>query len=225
MNIQDSTINQVIDTLHNVPVKHIIDTIKVQTGDTMELIEKVDTFYNNAWGKLIVTFSGLGALIGVVFPYITSSYQKEAFKVSEERLNENFRNELERIKLEFSTIYEKKLVDLEKKMVTKLESRANHLQGSIENLSNNTPLSAYLFLLSVNGMLKGGEDSSHKIIPTLKKVISILESTDVNYFYKNANSGRVRFDDIMKEMRLNTKRPEVIKLLNEIEVLVKPIES
>lgn len=219
--LQKASLKPVADTINKIPVKHIIDTIKVQTGDSLELISKVDTFYNNAWDKLVITLSIIGGIVAFVIPYITNWYQQKTFKVNQERLNENFTKEIKRVELEITTLYNERFEKLEERLNAKIASRANHLQASIEKLSNNVPMSAYLYLLSVNGMLKLGEDNSHKIVSTLENVLATLKIIDIRQFYKNANSGRVTYDDIISDMRANTIRFEVINLINQIDELVR----
>lgn len=69
-------------------IKVIHDTIGVASKDVqpLDIINKVDIFYNNAWTKLATTVTIFFLLVGVVVPLIIQWYQKRELKHSEENL-------------------------------------------------------------------------------------------------------------------------------------------
>lgn len=77
------------DTLHT-----IINAIQDNADRSIDLIDKVDNFYNNAWNKLILFGSILFAIVGVFIPLVIQWYQKRTLKLSEETLKNNLKKEL-----------------------------------------------------------------------------------------------------------------------------------
>jgi len=99
-----------VDTIAQ--IKYIHDTIKVAAKevDTLELINKVDIFYNNAWTKLVIILPVLIGVVAVLIPFLTAQYQKREMKHSEAKL----------------------LADIEKKNKEELDSLRNDLKGEYE---------------------------------------------------------------------------------------------
>jgi hypothetical protein len=68
--------------------------------EAIDLISKVDAFYNSAWNKLILFGSILFGVVGVVVPLVIQWYQKRVLRVAEEglrvRLGKEIREELMR---------------------------------------------------------------------------------------------------------------------------------
>lgn len=72
----------------------IIKTIQIKNDYAVELIDKVDNFYNNAWDKLIIFGSILFAIVGIFVPLVIQWYQKRTLKLSEETLKAYLKKEL-----------------------------------------------------------------------------------------------------------------------------------
>lgn len=90
-----------IDTL-----KTIVETIQANADKSVDLIDKVDNFYNNAWNKLILFGSVLFAVVGILVPLFIQFYQKRVLKLGENELKNKLKTEitkelLETIKKEF----------------------------------------------------------------------------------------------------------------------------
>ncbi|HQB08814.1 MAG TPA: hypothetical protein PLW37_03020 [bacterium] len=56
----------------------------------IDLIAKVDSFYNSAWNKLIIVGSVAFAIVGVIVPFVIQWYQKRTLKLSEEIMKKEF---------------------------------------------------------------------------------------------------------------------------------------
>ncbi len=82
----------------------IIDSLKtiVQdvTTESIDLIQKVDSFYNSAWNKLVLVGAVAFAVVGVVVPVIFQWYQQRTIKLSEELLKKDISEQANRIKAE-----------------------------------------------------------------------------------------------------------------------------
>ena len=73
-----------LDTLQT-----ILDTVRTSSSNGLDILEKVDTFYNNAWNKLIIVGSVAITIVGIVVPLIIQWYQKRTLKLSEELLKKS----------------------------------------------------------------------------------------------------------------------------------------
>lgn len=118
-------------------VKHIIDTVHVYQKDSYELVEKVNSFYDTAWNRLILIGSVSFALIGIVLPLLIQWYQKRSINLSETQLRQNIKDSIkeEKNKLieEMNILIEEKLKihdDKIKKMEASAEAKAFHIQGN-----------------------------------------------------------------------------------------------
>ena len=54
--------------------------------DTLEIINRIDQFYDSAWDKLIIIGTISFGIVGIVVPLIIQWYQKKSLKLSEENL-------------------------------------------------------------------------------------------------------------------------------------------
>ena len=72
----------------------IIKAIQDNADKSIDIIEKVDSFYNNAWNKLILFGSILFVIVGVFVPLVIQWYQKRTLKLSEDALKNNLKKEL-----------------------------------------------------------------------------------------------------------------------------------
>jgi hypothetical protein len=75
-------------------LKLILETLQAKTYQSVDLIDKVDSFYNNAWGKLILFGSILFGLVGFIVPLFIQFYQKRILKVSETELKNKLKSEI-----------------------------------------------------------------------------------------------------------------------------------
>jgi hypothetical protein len=99
----------------------IIKAIQDNADKSIDIIEKVDSFYNNAWNKLIIFGSILFAIVGVFVPLVIQWYQKRTLKLSETTLKNDLKKELQNVL--FLEI-EKKFSDNEKQLKS-LNASAN----------------------------------------------------------------------------------------------------
>ncbi|MES2378224.1 MAG: hypothetical protein V4553_16660 [Bacteroidota bacterium] len=74
--------------------KLIVDTVRATSKDSMDLLTRMDTFYNNSWSKLIMVITIAFAIIGILIPFLIQLYQKRELKLSEDRLKEDIKKEV-----------------------------------------------------------------------------------------------------------------------------------
>lgn len=94
-------------------LKTLIQAIQSSSDKSLEIIEKVDTFYNNAWGKLVIFGAILFGIVGVFVPVFIQWYQKRTLKLSEETLKNRLKQELTD---ELTLTISKKFEENEKKL-------------------------------------------------------------------------------------------------------------
>ena len=84
----------------NDTIQAIYNAIQNSANQSIDIIEKVDSFYNNAWSKLIIVVSIMGAVVGVFIPIIIQWYQNKTIKSSEEKLASKLKEEVSQLKIE-----------------------------------------------------------------------------------------------------------------------------
>ena len=130
-------------------LQHLADTIFIKQGENLDLLNKVDAFYNSAWSKLIIIGTVAFAIVGIVIPLAIQWYQKRVLKISESilknELTENLAIEKQKIIDELHKIIATKIEIFDQKIM-KTEASANakafHLQGNSDLTDKN-----YLFAL------------------------------------------------------------------------------
>jgi hypothetical protein len=124
----------------------VIKTVEKTADNGIELINKVDSFYNSAWDKLILVGTVAFGVIGILVPFVIQWYQKKSLKISEELMKKELENQTLKLKSEL-------LDDINKI----LEERIKTFEEKIEKLNAST--NAKTFHLQGNGQLNSGDFS------------------------------------------------------------------
>jgi len=90
------------------------DTIVVKANDNIDVVAKIDVMYNNAWNRLIIFWTVLGAIIGIVVPWCVTWYQRNQLKIDKEEL--------------------KKQIDESKMLSKMMEAHIAHFQGEFSRI-------------------------------------------------------------------------------------------
>ena len=121
-----------MDTLNTV-----IKTSQELGVNSLDVLEKVDYFYNSAWNKLVLIGSISFAIVGIVVPLLIQWYQKKVLVLSENKLKAEIKSETskieKRIKESVQTELEEKIKDYEKKIESlnaSSNAKAFHLQAN-----------------------------------------------------------------------------------------------
>ena len=108
--------------------------------NNIEIIEKVEGFYDRSWGKLIFIISIVGALVGVVVPSIITWWQNINFNNEQEKFEnqlaeteKNFRKELGFYYKAFQKQLENKITDTEEKLKTLFNREYDKLKQEVSN--------------------------------------------------------------------------------------------
>jgi len=65
----------------------VLSKMAPPVNETLEILEKVNNYYDSAWNKLIITGSVIIAVVGVVVPLLIQWWQKKNIQLSEEALD------------------------------------------------------------------------------------------------------------------------------------------
>lgn len=108
--------------------------------DFSALLNMVDTFYNNAWNRLILIL----AIVGVAWPVILKIYSDHRVKVKEEKLEKRFSEKIQSLNEKNIKLINKKndanMDRLDKVICKKLENIESKLSvstGSVHHLQGN----------------------------------------------------------------------------------------
>lgn len=75
-------------------INTIFKVIQENSDQNLDIINKVDTFYNNAWNKIALVGSIAFGIVGIVVPFVIQSYQKRTLRLNSENLHNNLLKEL-----------------------------------------------------------------------------------------------------------------------------------
>jgi len=114
-------------------LKAIATSVRQQTpNDAFDLVNKVDSFYNSAWNKLMIFGSIAFAILGIVVPLVIQWYQKKTLKISEELQKKEIETQILKVKTEL-------LTDLTKS----LEDKISIFEAKIEELNASATAKAF----------------------------------------------------------------------------------
>jgi hypothetical protein len=119
---QLNNINLKINKLitENDSLKNVVNSIKTEDYKSLEVITKVQGFYESAWTKLIWFVSITGGVFAIILPYYLNSQQKKEFEINKEKFNDYVDKEIQKsgISIKESNKNEigKSLIDFEKEM-------------------------------------------------------------------------------------------------------------
>lgn len=173
----------------------------------IEILEKLDVFYNNAWNRLVLFTTILLALVGVVIPLIISWWQSRNLKLQEasvkKELSDFFESKSNQLKEELNKtineLFENKIAEVKKyqdKIKAGMEGSHFHLQANTEE----NPIEKMKSLVwSANGYLEG-EDFLN-----LGTVLEMIVS----------NLPKIKKEDLL-EMTVETA--DIEELVNDLEL-------
>ncbi|MBN8653501.1 MAG: hypothetical protein J0L67_18880 [Cytophagales bacterium] len=220
----------------------MIDTIKTvnqaieraSVNDGIDLINKVDSFYNSAWDKLIIVGSVAFGVIGILVPFVIQWYQKKNLKINEELLKKYLEGQILILKSEVlsevSKAIDNKIESFDKKIVkmnASINAKAFHLQARSLFNSKLYPkaladfiVSAEEFLIcedfkNLQSVLQVIQDSC---LPKLSMEeindLSISDNIDINNFLNDLETKDDKgiFTKIIRDIRLKlSKLPKTTK--------------
>ncbi|MCD6069347.1 MAG: hypothetical protein K0S33_4173 [Bacteroidetes bacterium] len=208
-----------------------------QTIDALELLTKVNDFYESAWNKLIIIGTVSFGVIGIIVPIVIQWYQKKTLKISEELLKKDTEAKTLKIKSELlkeiNASLEKRLQEFEIKVeniTSSAEAKTFHLQGNT-NLSQKRTLEALSdYIIASEGYIKCTDYINlQRVLESISKDcisqlsieeitdLKITDNSDLDLLLKTLSAHDVNgaFESLIREIRFKlSKLPKTIKEKN-----------
>lgn len=81
----------------------LLEAIQNNQDQGLDIVQKVDQFYNNAWTKLIIIISVGFTIVGIIVPLFIQWLQKKSLQASEVLLKKEIAENVKKIKEEISS--------------------------------------------------------------------------------------------------------------------------
>lgn len=99
----------------------------------VELLQRVTSFYEDAWANLIFLVTIFLIFVGFIIPVGIQWYQRRFFRIEEESLKKENRKQVEEIRASLSKELSAELVRREQQQQTQLDSRLAEMKDSLDN--------------------------------------------------------------------------------------------
>lgn len=212
----------------------ILDAINSYNMNEVDIVQKIDSFYNNAWNKLILVITIGFTIVGVIVPLFIQWLQKKTLKTSEELLKKEIETRTIKIEKSIQTkmleLINEKFLNYEKEIrITKASGKAktSFAEGKYNIEKNEYNRALGDFISSAYACI---ESDDHKTLqdivknildnclPNLSKEeiedLKIAKNGDLNLFLEHLTDKDDRgvFQTIIGEIRVKmTKIPKLIK--------------
>jgi hypothetical protein len=197
--------------------------MEITNIDFSALLNMVDTFYSNAWNRLIITL----AIVGVAWPIILKIYSDYHVKVKEEKLEKRLSEEIQNLNKKNLELINKKLdaniEGVDKFISKKLEnidiklsaSRGLlwHVQGNLDYEKEEYDTALNYFFLAFENYFNGKDELNlQRILNCIKNCYKMVK--DLSYLEKVENQ---HLDLIKKlnEINENLRYRDVITGIEE----------
>jgi hypothetical protein len=151
------------------------NTIILDINDAINLIEKIDSFYNNAWNKLIIVVSIAITIVGVVVPFFVQWYQKRVMRQNEIALKKEMELQILKIKAEIEADIIKKMEEKNKENESKLKRIHASLNAKFFHLQANNNIQKNDFKGAIGDLIIAATDYLFcKDNQNLRRVLNII---------------------------------------------------
>jgi len=200
----------------------LIKVTDIKSDYGIELINKVDTFYNSAWDKLVLIGTISFAVIGLLVPFVIQWYQKKSLKVSEELLKKEMENQSMKLKAEIlediNNTLEERIKDFENKineLNASITAKTFHLQG-------NGHLADKLYAEALSDYITAAQNylisHEHHNLQTVMRLI--YESCIPNLSGEEINDIKITHDCdleiLLSDLSANDEKGSFTKLIRDI---------
>lgn len=153
-------------------------------NETLEILSKVNEFYDSSWSKLLYVIGGAFAVLAIAVPLIIQYIQNKTIKASEKELENKIIDEIEKAKKEIKDELTATLNEKIKEYDVKLKKSSDELSGMMMFIngvnysgSKEFLLAYQCFVYSFESHLDGNIKSQFKlnlenILDSLKKLTS-----------------------------------------------------
>jgi hypothetical protein len=128
---------------------------------SLDVLQKVDAFYSNAFTHLLVFISILGAFVGLVVPILWYFLQKRELRLQEAQLKTHMQAFIEDAKREIITNIEdrfeagkKEFGELEERLQHNIDKYGGRAMGSVLHLQGNSDMQRQMYVAAVVSYLE-----------------------------------------------------------------------
>jgi hypothetical protein len=154
-----------------------LNNILINDYKSTDVIDKVNNYYDNAWSKLIYLLSIIGAITVVILPYFLTLQQKRELKLNKLDFQEdvdrkiielenkiiNFNKiEIEKLRQEIENL-NKNITEKQNEEIAKIYAMTYYLQGLNAKTTNNSDLIVKSFTSTINHLIKGKSSPNIKL--------------------------------------------------------------
>jgi hypothetical protein len=196
----------------------------------IEVLEKLDIFYNNAWDKLIIYNAILLTIIGVIIPFIIQWWQNRNLKIKEDSLKKElndlfvakFKEFNEQIIKAVDEKFQLEVDDIKKyqdNIKAGLEGSHFHLQANSETESKDKMKS---LIWAAQNYIKGGDFLN--LIPVLEMIVTNipkLNKEDISEIYVEDAD----LEALIKTLDETENNNTYLHLIRKIKILYSKIPS
>jgi hypothetical protein len=203
-------------------VNKIAETVHNSISSQIDLVDKVDSFYNNAWGKLIIVGAVAFGIIGIIVPFVIQWYQKRTLKVSEELLKKDIESKVSKMKsgilVELAPQIEQEFTKYEKKIKI-LNAKTFLIQGKL-NLEKNYYHPALSNFIAASFSFIVSDDYhnlQHTLNLILKECLPYLSQEEITDL-KISNDSNL--DLLLKEIKESDDKGVFITIIQDIQLRI-----
>lgn len=191
-----------------------VDSVHLNNAKTLDIINKVDAFYNNAWGKMILMVTIFVTLLGIIVPFVLNYFLKKETDDREKRL-----------RIEIEKEYQDAIKKLDKKNEEALNAKfitmeylllasTKHMQGMVLSSQNNHDLAALNCLECIILLAKANQPKN--IVKSFNNVLNSLSQSTKAGFEKRLNEIDVTFAEKIIELKKETNGLGFDPLISDI---------
>lgn len=208
-------------------LRHIVDTLILKQNENYELLNKVDSFYQSAWSKLLLVGSFSLAIIGIIVPLIIQWYQRkiviENINLLKNEMKSEFMQETEKQRITMDKLFQDKMNKIEEKIVRlKKSSSAQtlHIQGVHEFKQKQFPSAVKDFIRAAQLYSETKDDLNLKTIleALVESCQAGLKKEDISTLEQKG----VQFEKLFEQLKTSKNvllQEQILKLKSAFEKL------
>lgn len=179
VNLNSEKLEQKINKLasKNDSLNKKLNDFLINDYKSTDVIDKVNNYYENAWSKLIYLLAVIGAITVIILPFILTLQQKKELKLNKLDFQEDVdrkiieleakiidfnKTEIEKLRLEIENL-NKNITEKQNEEIAKIYAMTYYLQGLNAKNSNNADLIIKSFISTINHLIEGKSPSNIKL--------------------------------------------------------------
>ncbi len=209
-----------------------LNSILINDYKSTDVIDKVNNYYDNAWSKLIYLLSIIGGITVVILPFILTLQQKKELKLNkldfqedvdrkiielENKIIDFNKIEIEKLRQEIENL-NKSITEKQNEEISKIYAMTYYLQGLNAKTSNNADLIVKSFISTINHLIEGKSPSNIKL--SLDYINEALQ-IKINNKSKLTKSTLAKLQNVIS--KINENHPDQFD--EQLDILKRKIEE